>query len=60
MWHYSAIKTGFAVAPGPMMVPLFAAVAHRLSRRVPVGVLVGIGCLLFAHRRDHHVPARRR
>jgi hypothetical protein len=48
VWHYSAIKTGFAVAPGPMMVPVFAAVAHRLSRRAPIGVLVSLGCLLFA------------
>src|SRR3954454_15225983 len=48
VWHYSAIETGFAVAPGPMMVPLFAVVAHRLSRRVPIGALVALGCLLFA------------
>jgi len=48
VWGYSAIETGFAVAPGPLMVPLFAAVAHRLSRRIPVGGLVSIGCLLFA------------
>lgn len=48
VWHYSAIKTGFAVAPGPMMVPLFAAVAHHLSRRIPIGWLVSLGCLLFA------------
>lgn len=48
VWHYPAIKTGFAVAPGPMMVPLFAAAAHRLSRRIPIGVLVAVGCLLFA------------
>src|SRR5205814_252102 len=48
VWHYSAIKTGFGVAPGPLMVPLFAAVAHRLSRRVPIGALVALGCLLFA------------
>lgn len=47
VWHYSAIKTGFAVAPGPMMVPLFAAVADRLSRRIPIGVLVSLGCVLF-------------
>jgi hypothetical protein len=48
VWHYSAIQTGFCIAPGPMMVPIFAAIAHRLSRRVPVGVIVSIGCLLFA------------
>ncbi|HEY2575214.1 MAG TPA: MFS transporter [Streptosporangiaceae bacterium] len=48
VWHYSAIETGFAVAPGPLMVPVFAAVAHRLARRIPIGVIVAIGCLLFA------------
>ena len=47
VWHYSAIKTGFAVAPGPLMVPLFALVSARLSRRLPVGVIVSVGCLLF-------------
>jgi EmrB/QacA subfamily drug resistance transporter len=47
VWHYSALKTGFAVAPGPLMVPVFAAVAHRLARRVPAGMIVSAGCLLF-------------
>ena len=47
IWHYSAIKTGFAVAPGPLMVPVFAAVADRLASRVPVGAIVSAGCVLF-------------
>ncbi|WP_375501298.1 MFS transporter [uncultured Jatrophihabitans sp.] len=47
VWGYSAIRTGFAVAPGPLMVPIFAAVAHRLSTRVPVGRVVALGCLLM-------------
>ncbi|WP_051092594.1 MFS transporter [Jongsikchunia kroppenstedtii] len=47
VWDYSALRTGFAVAVGPAMVPLFAAVAHRLTRVVPVGVVVSAGCLLF-------------
>ncbi|WAC57845.1 DHA2 family efflux MFS transporter permease subunit [Gordonia sp. SL306] len=47
VWGYSAIKTGFAVSTGPLMVPIFAAVAHRLSARVPVGSIVAAGCLLF-------------
>ncbi|HEY5858400.1 MAG TPA: MFS transporter [Aldersonia sp.] len=47
VWGYSAIKTGFAIAPGPLMVPIFAVVAHRLSERVPVGRLVAIGCALL-------------
>ncbi|HEV3171553.1 MAG TPA: MFS transporter [Actinocrinis sp.] len=47
VWHYSALRTGLAVAPGPMMVPLFAAVAQRLARRVPVGLIATAGSLLF-------------
>jgi EmrB/QacA subfamily drug resistance transporter len=47
-WHYSAIRTGLAVAPGPLMVPVFAAVGQRLAKRVAPGVLVAIGCVLFA------------
>ena len=48
VWGYSAIATGFGVAPGPLMVPIFAAVAHRLSARIPVGVVVAAGCVLVA------------
>ncbi len=47
VWGYSAIRTGFAVAPGPLMVPIFAAVAHRLAARVPIGHIVAFGCLLL-------------
>jgi EmrB/QacA subfamily drug resistance transporter len=48
VWHFSAIKTGFAIAPGPLMVPIFAAVAHRSAKRIPIGYLVSAGCMLFA------------
>jgi EmrB/QacA subfamily drug resistance transporter len=47
VWGYSAIRTGLAIAPGPLMVPFFAAVAHRLSARVPVGAVVAAGCIAF-------------
>ena len=47
VWGYSAIRTGLAVAPGPLMVPLFAALAHRVAARVPIGVVVSLGCLAF-------------
>jgi EmrB/QacA subfamily drug resistance transporter len=47
-WHYSALRTGLAVAPGPLMVPVFAAVTQRLAKRAAPGALVAIGCLLFA------------
>ena len=47
VWHYSAIQTGFGVAPGPLMVPLFAFLAARFLRGVPVGLIVAAGCVLF-------------
>jgi EmrB/QacA subfamily drug resistance transporter len=48
VWHYSALRTGLAIAPGPLMVPLFAAIAQRVAHRVPVGWIAAIGCALFA------------
>jgi len=47
VWHYSAIKTGFAIAPGPAMVPLFSMIAHRLAHRIPIGYLVAVGSLMY-------------
>src|SRR3954452_19025445 len=47
VWHWSALRTGLAIAPGPLMVPVFTAVAQRLSGRVPAGVLTAIGSTLF-------------
>lgn len=48
IWHYPALRTGLAIAPGPLMVPLFASVGQRLSRRVEAGWLAALGCVLFA------------
>lgn len=48
VWGYSSIKTGFAIAPGPLMVPLFAALSQRVAHRVPVGLIAAAGCALFA------------
>jgi EmrB/QacA subfamily drug resistance transporter len=56
-WHYSAITTGLATAPGPAVVPIFAAVAENLHQKtkIPVGAiaaagvfLIGLGAILFA------------
>ncbi|MFJ8812473.1 MFS transporter [Amycolatopsis thermoflava] len=44
---YSAIATGVAILPGPLMVPLFAMVGQRLARRMPAGALVAVGNLVF-------------
>jgi EmrB/QacA subfamily drug resistance transporter len=48
VWGWSAIDTGLGVAPGPMMVPAFAVVAHRLQRRIGSGGVTALGCLMFA------------
>ncbi|MCU1655441.1 MAG: putative transporter, major facilitator superfamily [Pseudonocardiales bacterium] len=47
-WHWSALRTGLAIAPGPLMVPVFAAVSQRVAHRVRVGHLAAIGCAAFA------------
>ena len=47
VWGYSALRAGLAIAPGPLMVPVFAAVSQRISHRLPVGVIAAIGCVLF-------------
>ncbi|MET9342989.1 hypothetical protein [Nonomuraea sp. NPDC003804] len=44
---FSAIGTGLAIVPGPPMAPIFAVVGQRLVLRIPVGVLVALGNLLF-------------
>jgi EmrB/QacA subfamily drug resistance transporter len=48
VWGWSALHTGLAIAPGPLMVPVFTFVAQRLSRRVPPSWLTTIGCVFFA------------
>jgi EmrB/QacA subfamily drug resistance transporter len=58
-WGYSAIKVGLASAPGPAVVPIFAAIADNAQRktRVPAGIIaatgaliMGVGGILFATR----------
>ncbi|MCW2888913.1 MAG: hypothetical protein QOE54_6194 [Streptosporangiaceae bacterium] len=49
IWHYSPIRTGLGVAPGPLIVPVFAVVAGILAaRRIPVSWITAAGCLLCA------------
>jgi len=56
-WHYSPITTGLATAPGPAVVPIFAAIAQTVQQKtkIPVGAiaavglfLMGVGAMLFA------------
>jgi EmrB/QacA subfamily drug resistance transporter len=48
VWHYSAVRTGLAIAPGPAMVPLLAIAAGPLVRRFGVGPVAAAGNLVFA------------
>ncbi|TQM32791.1 EmrB/QacA subfamily drug resistance transporter [Nocardia bhagyanarayanae] len=45
---FDTMGTGLAIVPGPLMVPIFAAVSQRLISRIPVGIVVALGNLLFA------------
>jgi EmrB/QacA subfamily drug resistance transporter len=47
-WHWSALRTGLAIAPGPVLVPVWSAVAGKLIRRFGPGPVVMLGCLAFA------------
>jgi MFS family permease len=47
VWGYSALRTGLAIAPGPMMVPLFAVLTQRFGARVPPGRVAALGCVAF-------------
>ncbi|GAB4003356.1 MFS transporter [Nocardioides ultimimeridianus] len=46
-WDYSALRTGFAVAAGPLMVPPSSILAARLLPRVRPGRLIAAGSLLL-------------
>jgi EmrB/QacA subfamily drug resistance transporter len=49
VWHWSALSTGLAVAPGPLMVPLFSfLVAGRLIERIGAGRVIGLGATIFS------------
>jgi EmrB/QacA subfamily drug resistance transporter len=55
IWHYSILRAGFAVTPGPLMAAIAAAAGGRLSDRYgqrlvafPGGLLFAAGALIFA------------
>src|SRR5215218_298801 len=54
VWHYSVLRAGAALTPGPLMAALSAPFGGRLSDRfgqrlvaVPGGLIFGVGALLF-------------
>jgi EmrB/QacA subfamily drug resistance transporter len=49
VWHWSALTSGLAIAPGPLMVPLFAfGLAGPLVARFGPGAVIAAGCTVFA------------
>jgi EmrB/QacA subfamily drug resistance transporter len=47
-WGWSPLRTGLAIAPGPLMVPLMSfLVAGRLIRRYGPALVISLGCLAF-------------
>jgi EmrB/QacA subfamily drug resistance transporter len=48
VWHYSILRTGLAVMPGPVMAALFAPLAGRVADRFGHRVVLVPGALIFA------------
>ncbi|GLZ08608.1 MFS transporter [Actinomadura sp. NBRC 104412] len=48
VWHWGPLRTGLAVAPGPLMVPLLALGIGPVARKVGSGPVAALGCLAFA------------
>lgn len=46
VWRYSPLLTGLAIAPGPLMVPVFAALAQLVARKVSIGRVAAAGCVM--------------
>ncbi len=48
VWGWSALRTGLAVAPGPLLVPFWAIGAGPLARRIGPGLVAAAGCAIYA------------
>jgi len=47
-WHWGAIATGLAIAPGPAMVLIASIPGEKLNQRFPVGRVASAGFVLIA------------
>jgi EmrB/QacA subfamily drug resistance transporter len=48
VWHWSALETGLAIAPGPFVVlPTTLLLGERMINRFGMGVVIAIGACLF-------------
>lgn len=48
VWGWSALRSGLAIAPGPLMVPIVAVLAGQLIGRAGAGPVILAGGLAFA------------
>jgi EmrB/QacA subfamily drug resistance transporter len=48
VWHWSALRTGMALVPGPALVPVVTVLTTRAVRRLGHGPLIVTGGILFA------------
>ncbi|MFF4895874.1 MFS transporter [Streptomyces sp. NPDC001068] len=48
VWHWNALRTGLALAPGPALVPVVTVLTTRAAQRHGHGPLVAAGGVLFA------------
>jgi EmrB/QacA subfamily drug resistance transporter len=47
-WHYTALRTGMAIAPGPLTAAVFAVSSGRITRHIGQRAVALIGSLAFA------------
>ncbi len=47
VWHYSVLRAGLALTPGPIAAAIFAPFAGKLAQRIGPGLVGGAGALLF-------------
>ncbi|MGI8667166.1 MAG: MFS transporter [Jatrophihabitans sp.] len=48
IWHYSPVRTGLAMAPGPALVPIVTLLSARAVQRLGSGPVAVAGSALFA------------
>jgi EmrB/QacA subfamily drug resistance transporter len=48
IWHYSPVRCGLAVSPGPITAAIFAPTSGRVADRIGRRATATIGCLAFA------------
>jgi len=48
LWGWSALRTGLAIAPGPVVVPIVAVLVGAIIARIGPGLVIGVGGLVCA------------